>query len=77
MAVLLVGFELGVLNTPVLVSRRTAIALLEGGDCCKEKNKVAELRRQTAYFEVFSRAHPEQIPLPMETFQVLLSGCYR
>ena len=51
---MLVDFELGVLNTPGLVSRRSAIALMEEGDCCKEKNKVAEHKRQTAYFEVFS-----------------------
>ena len=75
--VLLVDFELGVLNTPGLVSRRSAIALMEEGDCCKEKNKVAEHKRQTAYFEVFSRTHPEQTSLPMETLQMLLSGGYR
>lgn len=76
-SVLLVGLELGILDIPGLVSRRTAVALMEGGDCCKEKNKVAELKRQTACFEVFSRAHPEQTLLPMEPFQMLLSGCYR
>ena len=59
MAVLLVDFELGVLNTPGLVSRRSTIALTEEGDCCKEKNKVAEYKRQTAYFEVFSRSQAE------------------
>lgn len=62
---------------PGWVSRRTAIASMEGGDCCEEENKVAELKRQTAYFEVFSGIHPEQTPLPIEAFQLLLSGCCR
>lgn len=45
--------------------------------CCKEKNKVTELERQTAYFEGFSRTHSGQNHLHRENFQMLLPGCYR
>lgn len=43
-------------------------------ECYKDKSQVIELKRYTAYFEVFSRANPERTPLHMETFQMLLPG---
>lgn len=74
--VLLMGLN-WVLDARGLVSKRTELASLEGRRCCKEKNKVAELKRQTAYFEVFSRTLTEQASLPMETFQMFLPGYCR
>lgn len=34
------GFELGVLDTPRLVIKRTAIASMEGGDAVRRKTKL-------------------------------------
>ena len=57
-----------VLNDLLNEDSWAVIASREGG----ETDQVAELKRQTAYFEVFSRTLPEQTPLPAETFQMLL-----
>lgn len=46
-------------------------------ECYEDKSQVIELKRYTAYFEVFSRTNPEQTPPHVETFQMLLPGCYK